>query len=525
MQLLSKTTSICPDCGKLLPADIYEQDGKVWLEKTCKEHGKTTELYFGDFGMYERFKKYDHKGKKLENPCINKKDIECPNDCGLCNAHESHTALANVVLTNRCDLSCWYCFFYCKEGDKVYEPTMDDFKKMFRALRSEKPVGCNAVQLTGGEPTLREDLLDIIKLAKQEGFEHIQLNTNGIKLSQDVEFAKALHKEGVGTLYMSFDGVSARTNPKNHWEVPKALANCKTADIGVVLVPTIIKGVNDQELGDIIRFGFKNIDVVRGINFQPVSIVGRVPREEREKMRITIPDAIKEIERQTEGQIGKEDFYAIPSVSSITRLVEAMTGKPQYDLSSHYACGAATYVFREGDKMIPITRFVDAAGMFEYLNDLSTRLEHGKNKTLAKVELLTKLPKFIDNKHKPKSLKLSNLLFNALVRHDYKSLGDFHKNSLFIGMMHFMDLYNYDVERVKRCTIHYAVPDGRVIPFCAFNVIPEKYRDEVQDKYGVPQSEWEKQTGKSISKGFYKRDPNSVRNCDCESCQKNKKPN
>ncbi|MEW5955284.1 MAG: tetraether lipid synthase Tes [Candidatus Micrarchaeota archaeon] len=522
MRPISETTSICPDCGRLLPASIYEEGGKVWISKDCPNDGKTTELYFGDYEMYERFRRFNHEGRGIENPAVTKKDPVCPLDCGLCNLHSSHTALANVVLTNRCDLSCYYCFFYCKEGDKVYEPTMEQLKQMFRALRGEKPVACNALQLTGGEPCLRDDLVDIIKLAKEEGFEHVQLNTNGIRLSHDLELAKAVREAGVGTLYMSFDGVSAKTNPKNHWEAPAALENCRKAGIGVVLVPTIIRGVNDHELGDIIRFGFNNLGVVRSVNFQPISIVGRVPRHEREKMRVTIPDAIKKIEEQTGGQIGKEDFYPIPCVSTITQLVEAFSGAPQYDLSSHYACGAGTYVFKDGDDTVPITRFVDAQAMFEYLGDLARRVREGKNKTVAKVELLAKLPGFINNKRKPSWLKLSNLLFNALARHDYKSIGEFHKRALFIGMMHFMDLYNYDVERVKRCTIHYAVPDGRIIPFCAFNVIPEKYRDEIQARYGISQEKWAARTGKKVSDDFYKRDPALVKNCPCEYCAKTK---
>ena len=520
MRPLSETTSICPECGKLLPASIYEEDGKVWLSKECAEHGKTVELYFGDYGMYEKFKRFAHEGRGVENPAITKKNPVCPLDCGLCTIHSSHTALANVVVTNRCDLNCYYCFFYCKEGDKVYEPSLEQLKKMFRSLRNEKPVGCNALQLTGGEPTLRDDLIEIIKLARQEGFEHVQLNTNGIRLSRSLEFAKALRSAGIGTLYMSFDGVSARTNPKNHWEVPAVLDNCRKADIGVVLVPTVIRGVNDHELGDIIRFGFKNIDVVRAVNFQPVSLVGRMPRQQREKMRITIPDAIKKIEEQTDGQVGREDFYPIPCVSSITRLVEAFTGKPQYDLSAHFACGAATYLFREGDEMIPITRFVDVEGLFAYLDDLSERVRNGKNKTLAKVELVAKLCGYINSKKKPRWLKLSTLLLNALVKHDYNALGEFHKKALFVGLMHFMDLYNYDVERVKRCTIHYAVPDGRIIPFCAFNVIPEKYRDEIQAKYAVSQKEWSERTGKRIADDFYKRDAALIKNCRCESCRR-----
>ena len=105
----------------------------------------------------------------------------------------------------------------------------------------------------------------------------------------------------------------------------------------------------------------------------------------------------------------------------------------------------------------------------------------------------------------PKGFSVGKLLFNALVRHDYKAMGEFHYKSLFIGMMHFQDPYNYDIERVERCGIHYGMPDGKIIPFCAFNVFPETYRDQVQNKYSMLPSEWEKKTGKKLKDDLYRR--------------------
>jgi len=504
---LSLTTSLCPKCLEVIPAHIFERGGKIWISKKCQKHGKVEDLYWGDAALYRKAKRFAHDGRGVENPQIKKKGPECPKDCGLCSMHMSHTALANIALTTRCDMNCWYCFFYAGRLGYVYEPTLGQVRDMLSRLRNERPVPCNAIQLTGGEPTLREDLIDIIRLCKEEGFDHVQLNTNGIRISQDLEFTQRVRDAGINTLYLSFDGLTPKTNIKNHWEIPGVLENCRKTGLGVVLVPTVIKNVNDNELGGILRFGFKNIDVVRSVNFQPVSLVGMMPQKEREKHRITIPDAIARIEEQTNGQVTADDFYPVPTLANLTSFVEGVTGKAEYDLSSHFACGMATYVFQdENKKMIPITRFVDVEGFLEYLGEQSEAIKSGnRNKYRASLGLLRRLGSFIDKERAPKDFSLRRILFNALVKHDYKSLGEFHKRSLFIGMMHFMDKFNYDIERVKRCCIHYAMTDGRIIPFCAFNVIPEWYRDKGQKSQGVPIGKWEKQTGKKLADGLYRR--------------------
>jgi uncharacterized radical SAM superfamily Fe-S cluster-containing enzyme len=485
-KLIHETTSLCPECLKVLKARVYEENGKIMMSKTCPEHGDFVDVYWSDAEMYYKAEKWARSKRSLEvfNTKVEK---GCPFDCGLCDAHESHTALANIVVTNRCNLNCWYCFFYAEKAGYVYEPGLEQIRKMMRSVRSEKPVACNAVQLTGGEPTMRSDLVDIVRMAKEEGFEHVQLNTNGIKIGEDSELFKKLVEAGVGVLYLSFDGVSAKTNPKNHKAIPKVLENArKVKKVSVVLVPTVIGGVNDFEVGDILDFGLQNSDVVRGVNYQPVSLVGMMPRSERERMRVTIPDVIKRIEEHTNGAVGRSDFYPIPYTGAFSDFVESLTGNAQYDLNAHFACGMGTYVFKDEDKIIPITRFVDVEGLAEFLKESSGEVKGVGGRFLFTAKLLYKLRGFIDSSKKPRWLDIYRLLFDALVKHDYSSLGKLHNNSLFIGMMHFMDLYNYDIERVQKCVIHYATPDDKIVPFCAFNVIPELYRDAGQKKFSVP---------------------------------------
>jgi uncharacterized radical SAM superfamily Fe-S cluster-containing enzyme len=503
--LIGATKSICPECNRIIPADIFRRDGKVYISKECPTHGRFEDLYFGDYDMYVRFSKYARDGLGISNPDIIARAVNCPAGCGLCSNHLSHTALANIVVTNRCDLNCWYCFFYAEKAGYVFEPTLEQIRAMIRKMRAMKPIAATALQLTGGEPTLREDLEEIIRIAKEEGVEHVQLNTDGINLAKDPTLAKRVRRAGVNTVYLSFDGVTPKTNPKNYWEIPAVLANARAAGLGLVLVPTVINGVNDGEVGDIVRFGFKNMDIVRAVNFQPVSLVGRVSRSDLKKYRITIPDVIKRLEEQTGGAICRDDWFPVPASMPFSSFVEAWVGIPKYQLTTHFACGAATYVFQKEGRMLPLTRFIDVPGLLEFLEREAENIKAGEMKLVAGTKLLIGLRKFIDSSRAPEGMKLGDILYNALIKHDYASLGEFHHRALFLGMMHFMDKYNHDEERVRRCDVHYLMPDGRTIPFCSFNVIPEWYRDAVQKKYSIPVSEWEKKTGRSLKDGYYRR--------------------
>jgi len=504
MNIIKETQSICPECLKILPATIFEGDNKVWIKKTCHEHGEFLDLYWGDYEMYKKAMKFAHDGKGIDNPNVELKS-PCPMNCGLCKMHTSHTALGNIVVTNRCDLQCFYCFFYAKAMGYVYEPSLEQIRKMLRLMREEKPVRTNAVQLSGGEPLMREDIIDIIKIAKEEGYDHVQLNTNGIRLSKSLEFAKKIREAGVNTIYLSFDGTTPETNPKNHWEIPKILENLRKADIRAVLVPTVINTVNDHDVGNILRFGLKNLDVVSGVNYQPVSLVGRITKADVKKFRITIPDVIKKIEEQTSEMVSREDWYPVPFVTPITHFFEALTSTPKYELTAHPACGMGTYLFLDGDKTIPLPRFFDVEGFMEFLEELSKQAKGITGKVYTSVKILTKLSSFVNKEKQPKDLNIAKILFNILRYGDYNALGKLHHKALFVGMMHFMDLWNYDIERVKKCCIHYAQPDGRIVPFCAFNVIPQWYRDEIQEKHSLSIEEWEKGTEKKLEDDIYKR--------------------
>ena len=520
VRILRRTSSLCPECvseknfsAMVVDAVVYEKDGRVWIAKYCSNHGVTREVYWEDADMYHFAERFADAGLKLHNPHVEAPKARCPLKCGLCEEHESHTGLANIVVTNRCNLACWYCFFYAREDGYIYEPSLERIKRMLAVLRKERPVGAEAVQLTGGEPTLREDLLDIIAACREAGFQHVLLNTNGIELSRNLELMKKVKEVGSRNghiiLYMSFDGVTPDTNPKNYYEVPGVVHNARAAGMSIVLVPTVIRGRNDHELGDILRFAFAHLDVVRGVNFQPVSLVGRMPRREREKQRITIPGVIKAIEEQTSGAIAREDFFPVPSTTRLTGFMEAIFSTHKYRLSTHFACGMATYAFRQGNKLVPLTRFFDVEGFLEFLQELSFEVEHSRFKLAGRgisiIKALANISRFIDEEKKPPYLDLKRVLISSLTRGSYAELKELNRNSLFIGMMHFQDAYNYDIARVKKCCVHYALPDLRVVPFCSFNVLPELYRDRVQKRFSTPAGEWEAKTGRRLAEDRYVR--------------------
>ena len=238
-------------------------------------------------------------------------------------------------------------------------------------------------------------------------------------------------------------------------------------------------------MGAIIRFAIENLDIIRGVNFQPVSFAGRTPADEVEEQRITIPTFQKLVDEQTDGQIGRDDFYPASSVIPITDFVEAIEGEDQVSFTCHPHCGAATYIFIDDGEITPITKFVDVDRFFNLLSRSSDDIKDGGIVGKAKVisRATRELPKTIDRDKKPDSLDITGILTKVFKERSYSALGDFHHKTLLISCMHFMDPWNFDQDRVKRCVIHYAVPDGRIIPFCSMNAI---HRPEVEKKFAKP---------------------------------------
>jgi uncharacterized radical SAM superfamily Fe-S cluster-containing enzyme len=499
--LPKKTESLCPECGKVIPATIREKGGKAVMEKGCAEHGRFEDVIWSDARMYLDVEKYAVDGIGIENPFMTKEKPDCPADCGLCKIHLTHTVLANLDLTNRCNLTCPVCFANANTSGYVYEPTRAEIYKMMQVLRAERPVPCSAIQFAGGEPTIHPDFLGIINDAKELGFSQVQVATNGIKLAESQKFTQDMRDAGMHTVYLQFDGMSDEIYRKTRGfdmlefklKAVRHIQACTGRRMTVCLVPTVVNGVNDHDLGNIVKYAVDNIDVVHAVNFQPVAFSGRISKKELARQRFTLTDLANRLHEQL-GYVGPEDFYTVPAMSFLSELISIIKGKPRITFSTHPHCGIGTFVFVDKDKnVVPITRFVKVHELLRDARETADRIQKARIKGLAKSRAVLKFMRF--EKHyvikdkMPPGMKLDDIIRPLFSKGDKKALSKFTWNALMIGGMHFQDSYNYDIERVKRCCIHYVVPDGRIIPFCAYNSGPT-FRTEIESKFSLPVKEW-----------------------------------
>jgi uncharacterized radical SAM superfamily Fe-S cluster-containing enzyme len=508
--LPKETQSLCPECKKIISATIYEKDGKVMMKKTCEKHGDFEDVYWSDVNMYLKAEQWAYDGKGVDNPKITDAKV-CPYECGLCNLHLSHTCLALVDLTNRCNLQCPICFANANAAGYVYEPSFDKVVQMMKNVRAERPVPCKAIQFAGGEPTIYPQFFEAIEKARDLSFAQIQVATNGLKMV-DFGFCQKMRDAGMNTIYLQFDGLREEnyidTRGRKLLDLKlKVIENCrnvKPKPLSTVLVPTILKTVNDDQVGEIVKFAVRNSEVVRGVNFQPVSFTGRIDRKQLEQQRYTIPDLVTDLEKQTDF-LKKDDFYPVPVVAPISDLVSILSDREEITFTAHPHCGYATFVFIHDGIVTPIPRFVDVEGLFRRMEELAVKAKKYKffikiaKKLKKKGDMQNTFDKyfgeFIDENKMPDGMDIVEILSEVAFKKDKQSVGKFTWKTMMIGSMHFQDAYNYDIERVKRCVIHYATPDDRIIPFCAYNGGPT-FREEVEKKFSVPLKEWKKENSK-----------------------------
>jgi 7,8-dihydro-6-hydroxymethylpterin dimethyltransferase len=494
---LPKTTqSLCPECTQLIEANIFEDGGKVVMEKTCPEHGEFRDIVYSDVRLYLKMEQWtfgDNRG--LSNPIV-ADARECPTDCGLCNMHTSHTGLANVDLTNRCNLTCPVCFANANAAGYVYEPDFATVRRMLQSLRDQKPVAGRIVQFSGGEPTIYPHFLEAVRTAREMGFSHTQVATNGLKFT-DLEFAHQCKDAGLHTLYLQFDGVCddvyRRTRGESLWEQKlQCIENVKKAGLKIVFVPTIVKGLNDHQIGDIVRLALEYIECTSGISFQPVAFTGRIARHELESKRFTLADFAHAVQKQTGICDPYEDWFPLSCVTPFSKLLSALRGEETTTLSCHPHCSLGTYLFVDQNrKAMPVTQFVEVGPMLREMDELARKAGKRRLKFFTKIEAWNNLRKYFHEEKAPEGLTFTKFLQTLQGMTD-KRLGrgeseqkGFTYRTLMLAGMHFMDSYNYDVERVKRCVIHYAAPNGRIYPFCAYNSGPV-FREKIEKEFAIP---------------------------------------
>ncbi len=510
--LPKEINSICPECMEIIKATLYPEGGKVWIKKTCKEHGDFKDIFYGDVNLYYRSESlWFGDGRGIEDPPIKNATV-CPKQCGLCNMHTSHSGLPIMDLTNRCNLTCPVCFANANAAGYLYEPSFDEVVKMLETIANQRPVQANMVQFSGGEPTVRPDFLDIVRKAREMDFYYIQVNTNGIKMA-DFEFAQACKEAGVDNLYLQFDGVSddiykkTRSTPLFEYKM-KTIENCRKLKMDVILVVTLVKTYNDHQVGDIVNFAIQNNDVVSGIAFQPVSFVGRFSQSHRLERRYTLADLALDIERQTGYIKAMRDWFPISVTQAFSRLATSLSGKPRYTPTLHPHCSQGTYLYldRADGSVKPISSFIDMDDFLRELISLSKEIKPSRFGLLSKVKILYRLKKYYHADRAPKGLTFERFLQSLegyqdrslrRIYIDEESGKDRHYDHVFIAGMHFMDAYNFSEERVRRCVVHYTDPSGKLYPFCAYNGAPV-YRKRVENRYKLSPEELKE---KIISEG------------------------
>ena len=481
---MKRTESVCPECLKKIETEVVQKEDKVVLYKKCEEHGTFTATHWQSPKVYEFVEKFDffkhfNNKAKLDDP------NNCPYACGLCNDHLSKTVIAVIDLTKRCDLFCPICFASFPQHESNYEPSKQEIFEMLKFLSQLDPKP-PAVLFSGGEPLLRDDLDEIIQFADEFGFLTI-LATNGIRIARQKGLAAKLKKSGLNIVYLQFDSLDNGIYEKLRGEKLleeklKVIEICRKYDIEIILVPTLIRGVNDNHVGSIIRFAAENSDIVRGVVFQPIAFTGRAT-DNPFLNEWTDNTFAEEVETQTCGEIKAEDLFPLSIMTPPIMVMRRFMKKPWPLFSCSPHCGIVNWVYVSKDgHLIPLNKLLNFEKFFGALFKLSEFVE-SKGKPQILLTLFFAALKSLNWNLVQREIGIINFFKTVLRVHvspTYRSLGNLRRRIFLLGCMAFMDRYNFDINRVRRCVIHYVTPDFRIIPFCAYNNI---YRTQIEAEY------------------------------------------
>jgi hypothetical protein len=473
MELLKKTKSLCPVDLRVLDAELWEVDGQVLIKKTCPDHGSFEDVYWSDYAEYVRAEQFRDHGIGLQRA----REIKngCPHDCGLCQNHKTHTTLLIMELTNRCNLKCPICFANADSKNGTGDLTKEQIRSILEyGQQINYPLRVRGVGNSGGEPTLREDLPEIIQMERELGYDYILIMTNGIRLAQDIEYFKKI-RDLDAWLYLQFDGVSAepyiKTRGLDLWPMKqKVIENARKIGYDkIALIPTLAKGVNDHQVGAIIRYAAANSDIIKFIVFQPVSFSGRIDITKLKEMRITTPDVMRLAEEQTKGEMKKSDFFSLPMNQTLARIITK--GGQNQDFCVHPHCGVISIVDCQKGKLVPVPRFINNQKLYDRM-----RRAFEQNWSRPKVMWSLAVGSLLNISPKLWFKLLPKILLTRSSKSVHSMLTSWLPGTwLTIGVMHFMDPYNFDLDRVQNCCLHFGVIDReskpRLIPFCTMNSI------------------------------------------------------
>jgi uncharacterized radical SAM superfamily Fe-S cluster-containing enzyme len=453
--------SVCSNCLRRVEAKILIKDDKVYLEKWCAEHGRERVLIADDAAYYRKAREVFIKPPEMPRRFNTEQRWGCPYDCGLCPEHMQHSCLTLIEITDHCNLKCPIC--YAESG-----PHRPGFRELATVERMLDAVVANegepdVVQISGGEPTLHPDFFAILDAAKRRPIRHLMVNTNGLRIAREPEFAARLATYQPGfEVYLQFDSLRDEV----HQELRgarladirrRALENLNEHDISTTLVVTVKKGLNDHELGQMIEFALSQ-PCVRGVTFQPIQAAGRLENYDAARDRLTLTEVRSRILAQTK-IFQPDDLIPVPC-------------NPD--------CLAMAYALKLGGDVVPLTRFVTP----------ETLVAKGRNTIVVErdEQLRAHVLGLFASNHSPESqaCSLSDLLCCLPQVQAPADLG--YRNVFRVLIMQFVDATSFDLRAVKKSCVHIAQPDGSMIPFDTFNIF---YRDGRREKLEALRAEAE----------------------------------
>ncbi len=480
-RILNATQSLCPHCLRRIPAWNVRRADDVWLVKECPEHGRFATVIWRGHPAYET---WGYAQRKPGVPvCATQNSRGCPFDCGLCPEHHHAACAVLLEITSRCNLRCPVCF--ADAGEKEHpDPDLSTIRSWYAALYAQ--AGDVNIQLSGGEPTVREDLPKILALGKEAGFSFLQINTNGLRLGADNgSYAQTLKDAGLACAFVQFDGLDdaiyRHIRGRNLLQVKlRAIENCAAAGIGIVQAVTLVPHVNMHALGDLVRFAVRNMPFVRGLHFQPVGYIGRYPKEPGNEDHITLPEVMRALEEQTEGLVRVAHFLPPAGENPHCSFHANFTLLEEGSLEPWVQDGAALRSYHERDHedgSLHARRFMSrqwraaqgstAALQAEPAADSapeSQALEAGLTH-----DLVTGQTGHSGQSGQTGQSEASAINNDAATELD-RRLARMQTHSLSISAMAFQDVWNLDLARLRDCHIGIFSRDARIIPFCAYNL-------------------------------------------------------
>ena len=498
-----RTDSLCPRCVKEvrdavlsgaedlrafvegnpgeIKADIVERDGQVVMLKTCPKHGDFSDVMSVDPAFMARIEGL-FPGRDFEAPKSKLRNH------GSSTIKYGRGSVLTVDLTNRCNMMCDPCFMDANQVGFVHELEWADIKQILDDSLSVKPRRQLSVQFSGGEPTLSPFFLESIKYARDVGYFCVQCASNGIMFAQDVEFCHAAKRAGLRLCYLQFDGVTNEANSHrkvgNLFDVKlRAIENLAAAGIDVVLVVTVVNGINNEQVGPIVQFAIDNADKVTVVSFQPVSFTGRdeeIDDERRQRERYTLSHLVHDLHDQLGVTEPMRDWFPLSAMNPFSDVVDLLLGQSAefgaLKCGCHPNCGIGTalLVNKRTKQMVPVSQFLN---LDQVLLDLQGIADAGQTKAQTVTGIALSLLRNFNPEKAPPGYSFTEFARQFLSQIGAngskvgESEGDAHKfewRFLFVAGMWFQDLFNYDFRRTEMCIIPYGTQMGE-ISFCAYN--------------------------------------------------------